>query len=289
MGINSIKLWLVILAFSCSASYLASKSFRHDIREASYAAAYRLWEHHTDNGFRTLVQASTGIFERESDNDQVSMCTLTVFDKTATGYRILTAGHCVEENPTKKAYAFLPDGSAYPLNLEFYGHATDDDFAVYSFESKQDKEYVPLGDASKLRPGDDVMYAGYPGIWGQELLIGTIARVKPLPEWRKSIWNDHIAASIAGGPGASGSGLVSLKQRAIVAVLSGYRQNQTGIVWFYPVPIIHAESGLIFSIAGHRFKIAFRSRNEIKIGPLVYRPPVITLTVTRVAPEPKKK
>src|SRR5271157_176760 len=193
------------------------------------------------------LQAVGVLFAVHPSNRELPVCTLTAFEQTADGYRVVTAAHCVLKTAgvTGKYFANFP----YPqpehasLKLESVGTSSEsgadaDDYAVFSYKSKVKRQVIPIGDPAKLQVGDKVVYAGEPGMYGLQWFEGIVSRVRPaepLLQLDPRPWPKHILVQIAGGPGSSGSALVSLKQGKIVAILTGAQDNSTGSVWFFPV------------------------------------------------------
>jgi len=290
MGKNAVAalLLLVALATMNVSHGRWAAGYAHGRWAAGYAAAYRLWEHHTDNGLRALAKASTGmlVVHKKATDDYYPDCTATTFAKTRGGYRLLTAAHCVngdDVSPTDSFFVDFPDGATYPLKLEYLGSVDAADYAVFSFLSEQDREYIPIGDASELEVADKVEYAGYAGMYGQQWFEGTMSRVKPAPKWIKAQWPNEMLVQIAGGPGTSGSALVSVRQRAIVGVLTGRRENSIGSVAFFPPPVLRCTEWAVLTVGRLQVRFAAKRWVELKTGPLVLTKPVIHIVIVRLA------
>jgi len=90
-------------------------------------------------------------------------------------------------------------------------------FRGFSFESPDRHTFVPLGDARKIAMGASAGYAGFPGMYGLVWVVGTMAgrRVDGVL-LHPPLWPYDYAASIAEGPGASGSSLIDLEQGKVV-------------------------------------------------------------------------
>jgi len=108
-------------------------------------------------------------------------------------------------------------------------------FRGFSFESPDRHTFVPLGDARKIAMGASVGYAGFPGMYGLVWVVGTMAgrRVDGVL-LHPPLWPYDYAASIAEGPGASGSSPIDLEQGKVVGVLNGDEDYLKGLVSFYP-------------------------------------------------------
>jgi S1-C subfamily serine protease len=182
------------------------------------------------------LKAVALLYKQESGGGLRMLCTATAFEKTAKGYLVVSASHCVGDDDDGKAadptdtnfYITLDD----PKNKTFYAaipkgvgyQHRGDDFAYFEVETKDELSIIPLGDESEETVGGDVTNVSSPFGLGKQLFHGSISSLKlERPVIVDSInWRDAILLQISGpGPGSSGSAIISQSQKKIVAFLVG--------------------------------------------------------------------
>ena len=162
---------------------------------------------------------------------------------TATAYRIvekdkvkktrfISAAHCVsgdsDEEQAQGKYFISLDSEGQktfiPAALVRAGDKKKgDDFSI--FEVEGDKfPIVPVGDSKALKVGDEVVDVSAPLGLGKIYFQGYVGNVhldRPPLGAGEVQWTNVMIVEIGGGPGSSGSAVVSVEQKAIVAFVVG--------------------------------------------------------------------
>jgi S1-C subfamily serine protease len=168
----------------------------------------------------------------------------------ATGsfvYRFVSAAHCVEGSNDKQQklqkFYITTDSKgtkAYlPAKLiETGDKATGDDFSLFEVTTAEKFEVTPLGDSDKLVYGDSVIdVSGALGM-GKQFFEGYVSEThldRPPLNAGTVQWTDIMLIQIGGGPGSSGSAIVSTTTNSIVGFLVGKDPN--GDNGFICVPV----------------------------------------------------
>ena len=167
-------------------------------------------------------------------------CTATAYEKTAKGYRFVSASHCVsgatDAEQKQEKFFLTSDGLSeknfIPAKLIQAGDKNlGDDFSIYEVETDQKFNVIPLGDSSKLEAGDTMIDVAAPMGLGKQLFVGYVSLPKldrPPVDAGLVKWTDLMLIQIGGGPGSSGSAIVSVDQQAIVGFLVGTSQMDIG-------------------------------------------------------------
>ena len=102
--------------------------------------------------------------------------------------------------------------------------AVGDDFSLFEVTTAEHFEITPLGDSDKLVYGDTVIdVSGALGM-GKQFFEGYVSEThldRPPLNAGTVQWTDIMLIQIGGGPGSSGSAIVSVPQNAIVGFLVG--------------------------------------------------------------------
>lgn len=191
-----------------------------------------------------VFSAVTLLYTQDESGGMHMTCTATAYrytEKTKT-YRFASASHCVagdsdDENaethffvtadPTGKTKAFIP-AKLLKAGDRFAG----DDFSI--FEVTPDSPtfaVIPLGDNAALQNGDDVLDVASPLGLGKQFFRGYISAPvldRPALDAGEVKWKNVMLVQIGGGPGSSGSAIVSVKQQAIVGFLVGGFNSDIG-------------------------------------------------------------
>lgn len=179
------------------------------------------------------------LFTQDEAGDMRMTCTVTAFEKTPvpnsskSTYRFVSAAHCVNGTTdaqqklqkfyisadTKGTKAYLP-----AKLIETGDKAMGDDFSLFEVETAEEFAVTALGDDSKLALGDKVInIAGALGM-GKQYFEGYVSESRlDRPPLNAGVvqWTDVMLIQIGGGPGSSGSAIVSVTQDAIVGFLVG--------------------------------------------------------------------
>jgi len=196
--------------------------------------------------------------------DHTPLCTAFVYKKAEDGYYLMTAGHCFADGgaPSDAIY-LVADGQAVdnPVlqPVEVLNYIDDGKIDVAELHLKTEKKYPILELDDKLAKIDDrVFYVGYPEIVGQAVYTGrvgsNILQSIADPHDPCDICIGRILVQTGGGPGASGSPIISERTGKVIGILEGH-VFENGVV-VVPSPSIQS----YYAKAGHAVKA--ESKNE---------------------------
>lgn len=183
-----------------------------------------------------LHAATALLYAQDAEGSLNMLCTATVFGISPGKYRLVTAAHCIAEDDTvHERVKVKPHGFFLTFDesekKEFikskvvivgYQHRGDD-FAVLEIESSRSLPAIPLGDERLEAAGDPVLNIASPLGLGRQVFKGytSLPRLdRPLIEDEIN-WRNAMLVQLNVGGGSSGSAIISLKQRAIIAFLVG--------------------------------------------------------------------
>jgi S1-C subfamily serine protease len=193
-----------------------------------------------------------------------ALCSVFAYKKAEDGYFLITAGHCFtgDDVPSDVQY-FVADGQVTDTpNLqpvEVLNYIDDGKMDVAELHLKTTKQYAVLELDSKLTQIDDkVFFVGYPEIIAQTVQTGRVSSA-PLesvgnPNEPCDICVGRILVQFGGGPGASGSPVISERTGKVVGIVEGH-VFENGVV-VVPTPLIQG----YYAKAGHAVKA--ESKNE---------------------------
>lgn len=182
--------------------------------------------------------------------DHRPLCTAFVYKKASDGYFLLTAGHCFAHThaPADATY-LVAEGQIVdnPTNLqpvEVLNYIDDGKMDVAELHLKTNKKYPILElDNRPTEIDDQVFYVGYPEMVSQVVYTGRVGS-KPLeivagpdPEDPCDLCVGRFLVQTGGGPGASGSPVISEKTGKVVGILEGH-VFENGVV-VVPATAIH--------------------------------------------------
>ena len=159
------------------------------------------------------------------------------------GYRFVTAAHCVSgetDSEQKLGKYFVTLDTAGPKTfipavlVEAGDKKKGDDFSIFDVvESDSKIPIVPLGTSDSVSLGENVINVAGPEGLGKQFFIGYVSEKhldRPPLDAGDVQWTDVMLVSIGGGPGSSGSAIVSVAQKAIVGFLVGSKGGQGGFI-----------------------------------------------------------
>ena len=188
----------------------------------------------------TVEGAVALLYTQDLAGDMRMTCTATAYEKTAKGYRFVSASHCVSgttDAEQKQEKFFLSSDASDQKNfiaaklIQAGDKNLGDDFSIYEVETDQKFNVIPLGDSSKLEAGDAMIDVAAPMGLGKQLFVGYVSLPKldrPPVDAGEVKWTDLMLIQIGGGPGSSGSSIVSVDQKAIVGFLVGGSPTDIG-------------------------------------------------------------
>ena len=180
------------------------------------------------------------LYIQDSSGDMRMACTATAFSATPKGYRFVSAAHCVvgdddKQQQLQKFYisADTKGTKAYfPAKLVQAGDkALGDDFSLFEVDTADHFDTINLGDEDKLKLGDLVNNIGGALGMGKQFFVGYVSELhidRPPVDAGEVHWTDLMLIQVGGGPGSSGSAIVSVDQNAIVGFLVGTAQSDVG-------------------------------------------------------------
>jgi len=188
------------------------------------------------------VSDSVVLLYTQDDSGGLHMaCTATAYRKVEGGYRFVSAAHCVQGDTDDEQKQIKFYVTTDKLNVKSFTEVklieagdkqVGDDFSI--FEAKTDAVFTvtPLGDDSLVHAGDAVINIAAPLGLGKQLFVGYVSLLKvdrPKLDAGDVSWTDVMLVNVGGGPGSSGSAIVSDDQKAIIAFLVGsFNQGNIG-------------------------------------------------------------
>ena len=180
------------------------------------------------------------LYTQDESGDMKMTCTATAFAKTQTGYRFVSAAHCVpgESDRVQKLQKFYISADSKGQKNYFVAkliQAGDkkmgDDFSIFEVDTLDHFDIMMLGDEASLKIGDRVVnVAGALGL-GKEYFEGYVSEIqldRPPLSGGEVTWTNVTLMQIGGAPGSSGSAIVSVDQNAIVGFLVGASDSDIG-------------------------------------------------------------
>ena len=180
------------------------------------------------------------LFVEDVSGSMHMTCSATAFSKTILPgtptvykYRFASAAHCVsgDSDTQQKQEKFFISADARGEKtftaaklIEAGDKSKGDDFSLFEVTTGESYEFIPLGDEKPLALGDPIISVADPYGLGKQYFQGYVsdkALDRPPLDASVVIWTDLMTIQIGGGPGSSGSSVVSVDQKAIVGFLVG--------------------------------------------------------------------
>lgn len=192
---------------------------------------------------KDVYKAVTLLYTQDESGEMHMNCTATAYKKTEKGYRFVTASHCVpgdspeEQQDTKYFVTSDAEGEKTYIKAALIAASdktSGEDFAIFEVDTKANFDVIPLGDNTKLHLGSPVIDVAGPLGLGKQFFQGYVSNLKldrPKLDAGEIQWKDVMLVMIGGGPGSSGSSIVSEEQKAIVAFLVGsFNGGNIGVI-----------------------------------------------------------
>lgn len=170
----------------------------------------------------------------ESKDMTRPLCTAFAYKKVSDGYLLLTAGHCFTPGaPDDATYSVAPgqigDEPGVSEPVEVLNHVDDGHMDVAELHLKTQKKYKVLElDDKAVKIDDAVFYVGYPEMISQVVYTGRVGSdlLKTVNGPDKldpcGICEGRFLVQTGGGPGASGSPVISEHTGKVVGILEGH-------------------------------------------------------------------
>jgi S1-C subfamily serine protease len=187
------------------------------------------------------------LYTQTVSGDMKMTCTVTTFSSkpeaapsTKTVYRFVSAAHCVEGNDDKaqklqKFYISADNAGQKDYLAAKLVEAGDkhqgDDFSLFEVTTTDKFTVTPLGDDSSIDIGSPVVNVAGPLGLGKQFYQGFVSELhldRPPVDAGQVLWTDLMLVQIGGGPGSSGSAIVSVDQKAIIGFLVGSAPSDIG-------------------------------------------------------------
>lgn len=176
------------------------------------------------------------LYGQTPDGGMKMRCTATAYKRVEKDgvkkTRFVSAAHCVEgdtdEEQAKQKFFITADSDGaktfVPAALVRAGDKKKgDDFSIFEVDGEK-FSFIPVGDSKSLKIGDDIVDVSSPFGLGKIYFSGYIGSThvdRPPLDAGDVEWNNVMIVEIGGGPGSSGSAIVSVEQKAIVAFVVG--------------------------------------------------------------------
>jgi len=201
--------------------------------------------------FSVTKDSSWAIYIRKADGMAASCSAIAVKSDEKETY-LLSAAHCFLGNDLQKTDFLVTQDhrtffranlfkSGLTLKKGMKQNSTDlDDFEGHDWAvvkaEVSNKPVMPLGDSGKLRLGEEIVIVGVP--FGMDFLaVQGIVGSKDM-SLSTLVWNHYYGGNIYIAAGNSGSGVISVKQKAIVGLVNAGPGAQTSMLIFMPIGIL---------------------------------------------------
>ena len=185
--------------------------------------------------FARVSKSVGALYSLDSGGDMKFLCSATAIDRKHGKTVVLTANHCIRKGV---AYSInFGDNNFRPLNVWQIPHYEIDadkyprrynepvtDIALFLMEGVE-TPVVPIGAASKARPGSKVAMVGFPLGMAKVSYEGIVSGYLDRPGSDES---GYLLLQIFGAPGSSGSAVVSIKTGEIMGVLVASKSSGFG-------------------------------------------------------------
>ena len=198
--------------------------------------------------FSQVKETSWAIYVR-STGGMNAVCSASAFKTDREKTYLLSAGHCFLGNdPNKTDFLVTQNHRTFfkaslhksGLKLRDKSKETSEtmsdyagnDWAIVKVEVGN-QSVLPLGVSSNLVLGEDLIMIGVP--FGMDFLaVQGIVGSKDL-SLSQLTWNHYYGANIYGAGGNSGTGVVSVKQKALVGIVVAGPGGQSSMIIFTPL------------------------------------------------------
>lgn len=170
-----------------------------------------------------MVKATQGLYVDEGNGPRF-VCTITMIQKTQTGYLGLTARHCTGGRAGSLYYTQFDADSNTPFHKAVHVASGSHDVALFEVTTDVVVPVIPVGVDDFNQIGDEVYNVGMPSNIGHLFFKGSIVQLRG--EHTEN--DDHMLFQMPAAGGSSGSAIVDPQQGAIIAVLTNIYVPQNG-------------------------------------------------------------
>lgn len=188
----------------------------------------------------TKALTAAGLLYGHLDTETHFLCSTFTFAHNGNKYEIGTASHCVSDPDLPKGVTFTivfneATKKEYPVKVVAAGGINSEkgDVAILEIETTDKLAVTPLSE-QEVSYGDRVYYAGGANALGKQIYFGVVSAPQVNitktdgNEDAPAGWNNVMLIGLAGGPGASGSGILNRKGQ-IVGILVGHPMQGVGV------------------------------------------------------------
>lgn len=180
-----------------------------------------------------MVKATQALYVDEGNGPRF-ICTITMIQKTPTGYLGLTAKHCTGSAPGSLYFAQFDANSDTPFHKAVHVASGRHDVALFEVSTDIDVPVIPVGIDDFNQIGDEVYNVGMPANIGHLFFKGSIVQLRGE---HKAENDDYMLFELPAAGGSSGSAIVDPQQGAIIAVLTNiYIPRNGGVIVTSGVP-----------------------------------------------------
>lgn len=157
-------------------------------------------------------------------------CSAFIFQKDATGYFILSAGHCVSEVPKESTFGVAEylGGEIYPVTVVGARLEGAEDYSEFHLTTTKVYPVLELGSDSTEYVGSAILNPNFAYGLGKQLARGVISSQRLRnSEFCGECAGEFLIQEIA-GPGASGSPVISATTHKVIAILQGEWIGESG-------------------------------------------------------------
>lgn len=151
------------------------------------------------------------------------LCTAEPIAKIQGGYRLLTAGHCVQEIPADIQFFVANEisGDLTPVTLVKAYDGDTMDFALFDLKTTKHYPVFQLGTEDGMHVGDETVNPHFALGIGKQITTGIISSmtIKKSEECDQDGCLGNFMVQDYAGPGASGSAIFSAKTHRIIGLL----------------------------------------------------------------------
>jgi hypothetical protein len=183
-------------------------------------------------GFDGKLWAGTLALYGTKNNITHFLCTSEPIGKIDTGgYILLSAGHCVQLVPEDVQFSVAEEigGARTPVTVIKAHYDADLDFSIFALKTTKKYPLFVLGTEDGVRVGDRVVAPNFALGIGKQLSRGLISS--------QVVSTGEFLVQADGGPGASGSAVLSEKTHKVIGLLVSGFSGDAGFVGFGVEPI----------------------------------------------------
>lgn len=207
----------------------------------------------TQKDAETYLKSTTILVDKNFSGDSQMLCTATAFERHGNVYRFVTAAHCVATDDKDNERVEVEEGKAWYLTFDDtpdkdvkyrariigvgYQSRRDDFVVLEATIDDREVALVPLA-IKNVHVLEPVINVAAPGALAKQVFTGHVSATKlDRPMQQGDInWEGAILLQLGSGGGSSGSAVISLEQKGIVAFLVGH-VGKDGVINRVAIPV----------------------------------------------------